>query len=244
MTAPRLEEMSDNALLAKLREEDRKRLIPHAMVFELKAGEVLQEAGVEVIHTWFPCGSALGTFSVWVDAESEAVEVALIGREGAIGGIVSNGSAPAFATSQVRADGKFLRVKISALEQVKLESLAMRHWFSRYSDCLIAQLFQTAACNASHTISQRAAKWLLAAAARTGGSDLQITQDQLAKTLGVGRTFVTRIIKQFRDDSIIATRRGRMIVQDENGLRARSCACTTAIEDHFDNVLHGIYPRE
>ncbi len=120
----------------------------------------------------------------------------------------------------------------------------MRHWFSRYSDCLIAQLFQTAACNASHTISQRAAKWLLAAAARTGGSDLQITQDQLAKTLGVGRTFVTRIIKQFRDDSIIATRRGRMIVQDENGLRARSCACTTAIEDHFDSVLHGIYPRE
>ncbi len=60
--------------------------------------------------------------------------------------------------------------------------------------------------------------------------------------LGVGRTFDTRIVRQLREENLIATRRGIFIVKDEAALRARSCACTTAIEDHFDTVLHGIYP--
>jgi hypothetical protein len=62
--------------------------------------------------------------------------------------------------------------------------------FSRYSDCLLAQIFQTAACNAIHTIIQRT--WLLAGVARTNKLEFEMTQDQLAEMLGVGRTFVTR----------------------------------------------------
>jgi hypothetical protein len=85
-----------------------------------------------------------------------------VGSEGAVGGIVSNGNIPAFATCHVQASGRFIRIKTAALEQCKLDSLSLRHWFSRYSDCLLAQIFQTAACNATHTIVQRTAKWLLA----------------------------------------------------------------------------------
>ena len=64
--------------------------------------------------------------------------------------------------------------------------IGLRHWFARYADCLIAQIFQTAACKATHTITQRTANWLLAGMARTGGVELEMTQEQLAKTLGVG----------------------------------------------------------
>src|SRR5690606_22716 len=125
--------------------------------------------------------------------DNSAVEVALVGREGAIGGIVSNGNVPAYATAMVRTSGRFLRVKTASLEEAKLDSLPLRHWFSRYSDCLIAQIFQTAACNATHTIIQRTSKWLLAAVSRTEGTEIRMTQEQLAEMLGVGRTFVTRI---------------------------------------------------
>ncbi|HEX3861100.1 MAG TPA: helix-turn-helix domain-containing protein [Stellaceae bacterium] len=244
MTAPLPEDMAANALLAKLRDEDRDRLAPHMMVFDLRAKDVLQAAGSNVTDTWFPCGAALAAFSIWVDDNNTAVEVALVGREGAIGGIVSNGNVPAYATSVVRAEGRFLRIKTSELEHAKLSSITLRHWFSRYSDCLIAQIFQTAACNARHTITQRTAKWLLAAAARTSGTEIAMTQEQLAELLGVGRTFVTRIVRQMRNDDIIATRRGFFAVKDEAALRDRSCRCTVAIEDHFDTVLHGIYPKD
>lgn len=244
MTAPTAQELLGNALLSILKEEDRQRLAPHMMVMELDAKDVLQKAGDDVVQTWFPCGSALASFCVWVEETGSSVEVALVGREGAIGGVVSNGRLPAFATSEVRAAGRFLRIRTSALESAKLESIALRHWFARYSDCMLAQVFQTAACNASHTISQRTAKWLLAAMARTGETEFQMTQDQLAGMLGVGRTFVTRVVRQFREQGVIETRRGVFSVKDEAALREKSCSCTTAIEDHFDAVLHGIYPVE
>jgi hypothetical protein len=242
MSQPKPSDITANLLLAKLTQPDRDRLAPHMLAFDLKPLAVLQEAGSEVVDTWFPCGPAMAAFCVGANHNANAVEVALVGREGAIGGIVSNGRLPAYATAQVRFGGRFLRVKTAALEQAKLDSIALRHWFSRYSDCLLAQVFQTAACNATHTITQRTAKWLLAALGRTGGAEFEMTQEQLAEMLGVGRTFVTRIVRNLRDDGIIATRRGVFVVKDEKALIARSCACSTALENHFDTVLHGIYP--
>jgi CRP-like cAMP-binding protein len=241
MAAPTPEEMLGNALLAMLKEEDRSRLAPHMVVMDMKPRAVLQSAGEEVLHTWFPCGSALVSFGVGTDRD-EAVEVALVGREGAIGGIVSNGHLPSYSTALVRSGGLFLRIKITALEHAKLDSITLRHWFARYSDCLLAQVFQTAACNATHTIIQRTAKWLTASIRRSNSREFDMTQDQLAEMLGVGRTFVTRTVRQLRDQGVIATRRGVFVVLDEKALQKLACGCTNAIEAHFDTVLHGIYP--
>ena len=149
---------------------------------------------------------------------------------------------PSYATARVVHGGQFLRIKIAALEQAKLASITLRHWFARYSDCLLAQVFQTAACNATHTVTQRTAKWLLAAAARTGKTDFIVTQQELAEMLGVGRTFVARTVRRLREENVLASRRGSFIIKDEAKLRALSCQCTVAIENHFDAVLHGIYP--
>jgi hypothetical protein len=212
MIMPTPNELLENELLAKLSEKDRQRLAAHMMLFELGRKHILQPAGEDVVDTWFPCGSSLASFQLWSEDGAIAVEVALVGREGAIGGIVSNGSLPAYANAVVRVGGPFLRLKTAALEQAKLDSLSLRHWFSRYSDCLIAQVFQTSACNATHTITQRAAKWLLAAMARTRLAQIDITQEQLAETLGVGRTFVARVVAQFRDEGIVTTSRGAITV--------------------------------
>jgi hypothetical protein len=235
-------DLTENLLLAKLVEADRSRLSSHVTVFDMKAGDTIHQAGDDVVDTWFPCGAAMAAFCVDASEGTDAVEVAVIGREGAVGGIVSNGHLPAFATARVRFGGRFLRIKTAALEQAKLESITIRHWFARYSDCLLAQVFQTAACNARHTIVQRTAKWLLAASSRTTRKDFELTHEQLAELLGVGRTFVTRTLRGFREAGVIATRRGVITILDEPALRRTSCACTAAIEDHFDTVLHGIDP--
>lgn len=241
MSGQSMQDFSDNLLLMMLNERDRQKLLPHTMVFDLEALTVLHKAGDDVMNTWFPCGTAMASFQRWVDDDNSAVEIALIGREGAIGGIVSNGNLPAYATAIVRNPGRFYRIKTAALEQVKTESIALRHWFARYSDCLMAQVFQTAACNATHTIIQRTAKWLLAAAAQTNSNQFELTHDQLSEMLGVGRTFVTRTIGQLRAEGVISTRRGVVTIEDEIALRKKSCNCTSAIEEHYDAVMHGIY---
>ena len=241
MTSASLSQLSQNALLAVLRDEDRLRLEPHALAFEMPVGGILLHAGEDVVDTWFPCGPALAAFCL-SNAEGQSVDVGFVGREGAVGGIVSNGHIPAYTTAIVRAPGTFLRIKTSALEQAKVDSLPLRHWFSRYSDCLLAQIFQTAACNATHTIRQRIAKLILGAYARTGETTFPQTQEQLADMLGVGRTFISRVIGAMRAEGIIELRRGTVVIRDLPALRNESCTCAAAIEDHFDTVLHGIYP--
>jgi CRP-like cAMP-binding protein len=240
MVAATPQDLALNRLLAVLTDADRQRLTQHAFVFDLGRGDTLQQAGEEVVHTWFPCGAALACFFVTTEV-GDAIEVAIVGREGAVGGIVSNGNVPAFATAQVRTGGRFVRIKTAALELAKLDSLHLRHWFARYSDCLLAQVFQTAACNARHPISQRASKWLLAAAERTEGMEFAMTQEEMASLLGVGRSFVNKTLGHLRREGIIETRRGRIIIRDEAALRANACDCAVAIENHFDRVLHGIY---
>lgn len=231
-----------NTLLERLHDQDRLRLKPHLTAHDLRSGDVLQKAGEEVAYSWFPCGSAIAAFQILGD-DGNAVEVAMVGREGAIGGIVSNGRVPAFATAQARSPGRFLRVRTAVLEQVKEESVILRHWFSRYSDCLIAQIFQNSACNASHDISQRSARWLLAMSARLESDEVALTQEQLAAILGVGRTFVTRVVGRMRKEGLIETRRGRILLQNPEGLQARACACSHLIEQHFESVMGGVYPE-
>jgi CRP-like cAMP-binding protein len=107
---------------------------------------------------------------------------------------------------------------------------------------LVRPNIQTAACNATHTIVERCAKWLLAALARTGSSEFEMTQDQMAEMLGVGRSYVARVVGQLRDEGVLETRRGVFLIKDEAELRQRTCGCTARIENHFDAILHGIYP--
>lgn len=236
------DDLRGNLLLAVLRDADRARLLPHFKVFDdMKGGEILQKARATVVETWFPCNSAVASFCVDMN-DGVGVDVAVIGREGAVGGIVSNGDVPAFATAKVRFPGRFLRIRTAALEQAKLDSIALRHWFSRYSDCLFAQVFQSAACNSSHSTLQRAAKWLLAGMERVDSKEILMTQEQFADMLGVGRPFVSRVIAKLRDDKAIATRRGSFVILNPAKLRKLACTCTDAIEEHFDVVLRGIYP--
>ncbi len=235
--------MTQNGLLAVLIEEDRERLRPHMMTLDMEAKAILHRAGDDVVDTWFPLAAAAAAFCV-EDVDGEAMDVAQIGREGAVGGIVSNGQLPAYSTAVVRCPGRFIRIKTSALEQAKLQSIVLRHWFSRYSDCLMAQVFQTAVCNGKHTIKQRTAKLLLAGLERTGDRELPVTQDQLADMLGVGRSFVSRVLGEMREKGVIESKRGLLTIKDEKKLRSLSCGCTTLIENHFDAVLHGIYPAK
>jgi len=108
----------------------------------------------------------------------------------------------------------------------------------------VSQLFQSAACNASHTIAQRLARWLLATRDRTGSEDIQITQEQLGEMLGVGRSFINRSLRQLTHRGMLASRRRHIMITDLEKLRAIACGCNDRIREHFDTILAGVYPSE
>ncbi|MFC0588205.1 Crp/Fnr family transcriptional regulator [Novosphingobium aquiterrae] len=230
-----------NDLLSALFEDHRTRLSSRVSSQQLAKGQLLYDPGDSIEYCYFPCGAAMATYYVVMD-DGMAVETATVGREGALGGIVSHGRLPAFARSTVLQGGTFLRLPLRELEQLKDDVPSIGRLFDRYADCFVAQVFQSVACNASHTIEQRVARWLSAAIVRTGGNDMAITQEQLGELLGVGRTYASRVLQRFKERGVIEIRRGRLVVRDEKALHDTACTCNAVIAHHFKVVLGGIYP--
>jgi CRP-like cAMP-binding protein len=231
-----------NTLLTALRPRHLALLSPHLEKWQGARGQVIHSPGDEVTHAYFPCGSSVACFLVLLE-DGRAIEAALVGREAAIGGVVSEGYLPAYARAEVQSPGLFLRMPLKELEAAKCASSAVRNIFARYADCLLAQVFQSVACNGAHTVEQRTAKWLLAAMDRTGGPSLSLTQDQLAGMLGIGRSYFTRVIKSLRAKGLIETRRGGVRVLDRTRLERVSCRCNDALRRHFHVSLEGAYPE-
>ena len=165
-----------------------------------------------------------------------SVEVASIGREGAVGGIVSCGHAPAFSRAEVLVGGPAFRVPMKALEEAKSRSPFIANLFCRFSDYLLAQVMQSVACNAFHSIPERAARWLLHAQDRAGDR-IELTQEAFAGLLGVQRTTVNAVIQSLQQEGLIATGRGVVRVIDRAGLKRRACECYERLEEHFGAVI-------
>lgn len=231
----------DSNLLRALRPADLALLSPHLEQVERAAGEELYKPGDNVGTVYFPCGPSLVSYLV-TNADGNDVETILIGREGAVGGIVSTGHLPAYCRIVVKFGGLFSHMPVSLLEAAKAQSPSLRSLFARYADCLLAQIFQATACNAIHSIEQRTAKWILSATERTNSLIVPLTHDELASMLGVGRSYTSRVIQVFKLDGILETRRGALVVRDRAALEARSCACNDSVKDHFAQVLRGVYP--
>jgi CRP-like cAMP-binding protein len=232
-----------NNLLCALRADDYQLIQSRLEHWSGQAGELLYDPGDNVETIYFPCGSAVASFLI-TSEDGRDVETVLIGREGAVGGIVSHGHLPAFTRIRLQVGGTFMKLGVADLEAAKRRSLTLRNFFARYADCLLAQVFQSTACNAIHTIEQRAAKWIIATMERTGEPSVLLTQEQLAVMLGVGRSYASRVMQVFRSESILETRRGAIAVRDAAALQRRACRCNDAVKGHFEAVLAGVYPTE
>jgi CRP-like cAMP-binding protein len=229
------EVFAGNRLLATFSREDRALMEPYGEIVELSAGETVLARGDQVRTSVFPVGPTMITMTVQLSGGRSA-EVALVGREGAVGGIVSCGHAPAFSRAEVLVPGSALRVPMEALEEAKSRSPFISNLFCRFSDYLLAEVMQSVACNAFHSIPERAARWLLHAQDRAGDR-IELTQETFAGLLGVQRTTINAVVQELSAEGLIATGRGRIRVVDRAGLKRRACECYERIEEHFAAVI-------
>jgi len=227
---------STNRLLAAIRRRDFELIQRQLAPIELERGQVLFEPGDDVVTTYFP-GSRTMVSLLIITRDGREVEAATIGREGAVGGIVSAGAKPAYGRAVVTIPGGALAIPTAALEALKDESPAFSDLFSRYADALLAQLMQSVACNALHSVESRASRWLLATHDRAGDAIIHLTQESLAEMLGVQRTTVTGVVRGLEERGLIRRHRGRVEVVDRKGLERQACECYGAVEDHYALLL-------
>jgi CRP-like cAMP-binding protein len=229
------EAFAGNRLLSTFSPEARALVEPHGELIELDPGQTVLVRGTQVLSSLFLVGPAMVTMCVELSG-SRTVEVASVGREGAVGGIVSCGHAPAFSRAEVLVGGPAFRVPMKVLEEAKTRSPFIANLFCRYSDYLLSQVMQSAACNVFHSIPERAARWLLHAQDRAGDR-IELTQEAFAGLLGVQRTTVNAVVRQLQDEGLIAIGRGRVRVTDRAGLKRRACECYERLEEHFGAVI-------
>ena len=229
------EAFTGNRLLSTFSREDRELIEPFGTMVDLKTGQSALSRGEQVTDSLFPIGPTLISLEIELSG-GRTVEAVMIGLRGAVGGIVSCGQAPAFSRAPVLVGGPAFKVPMEALENAKKRSAFIANLFCRYSDYLLAQAMQGVACNAYHSIPERAARWLLHAQDRTGDR-IELTQQALAGLLGAQRTTVNAVLQSLEQDRVISTGRGVIRVTDRPGLKARACECYDRLEDHFAAII-------
>jgi hypothetical protein len=233
-----------NNLLRRLNQADFALIEQFLTLVDAESSDLLYDPGAEVDIVYFPCGPSLVSYVV-PNEDGRDVETILVGREGAVGGIVSHGYLPAYTRIGVKFGGPFARMPIGKLDAAKTCSATLRNIFARYADCMLAQMFQSTACNAIHSIEQRTAKWIISAMERSDGSlVVPLTHEQLATLLGVGRSYASRVIQVFKAEGIVETRRGAILVRNRDALQMRACLCNESVKHHFEEVLRGVYPTK
>jgi CRP-like cAMP-binding protein len=234
-TVMRLPDKVQNRLLGALEPADYALLVPHLRRAHFAQGTVLQEQGGPVERVYFPLSGMVSLVSVMEDGR--VVETAVIGREGAVGAFAGLGPWHAFTRATVQIPGTVAVISASDFQAAVSQSERIRDLILRYKETLLAQVQQTAACNALHPLEARLARWLLQALDRTNEPGLPLTQDSIAEMLGVRRTSVTVVANKLQGGGLIRYRRGHIVVLDRTGLENVACECYRAIRLRTDNVV-------
>ena len=224
-----------NRLLGALPQAEFSLLAPHLKEMPLVRGTVLQEAGEPIQDIYFPHGGLISLLAVL--KSGDAVETAVVGREGAVGLLAGLGSHLAVNRAMVQLPGNGLRMPAARFAALAADNPVLRRLIACQTDALLVQVAQTAACNAVHDVEARLCRWLLQARDRMGSDQLPLTHEFLSQMLGVRRTTVSLIAHVLQGSGLIHYRRGHIHIRDVAGLERTACECYGQIRRESDRLL-------
>lgn len=220
---PEAQARISNHLLAALPVTVYERLCAGLEPIELTYGEVLYEPGAPMRYVYFP-GDCLVSLLTVVESR-RALEVALVGREGMVGHRLALGFRASAVRALVQRSGTAMRMKSKRFLREFRRSPALRRALFRFTDALMIQVSQTAACNRFHLVEARLARWLLMTRERLSSDEFYLTHEFLAEMLGIRRSSVTLAAGALQRRKLIHYRRGNLTIVDRQGLEAASCFC-------------------
>jgi CRP-like cAMP-binding protein len=225
-----------NRLLASLPPEEFRRLAPHLDPFPLILKAVLYKPTEVVDFVYFPGGGFVSVVTVL--ANGDMVEVATIGSEGIVGGsaVVAGYREPTLTMVQMASDA-CQRIPAAIFRREIERHGALHDVVAHFSQALTGVVMQSTACNATHSIEQRLARWLLTARDRVGADQFPLTQEFLAMMLGAARPTVTIVAGTLQRAGLITYRRGQISILKGDELEAASCECYQVTADLLASVL-------
>jgi CRP-like cAMP-binding protein len=233
-------EPRDNRLLAALPDADLQRWLPQLEWVDLRLGQVLHDSGATVTQVYFPTSAIVSLLYVMEDGSS--AEIAVVGCEGLVGVSLFMGGGSTPSRAVVQSAGSALRFRAAFMQDEFRQSAAVMHLLLRYTQALITQMSQTAACNRHHSLDQQLCRMLLLSLDRRSGNDLTMTQELMANLLGVRREGVTGAALKLQRAGVITYARGHIQVLDRAALEQRSCECYEVVRREYDRLLPRALP--
>jgi CRP-like cAMP-binding protein len=227
-----------NQLLQSLSDADLAVLGEHFKTVELRQGEVLAEPGDDISNVYFP-HSGIVSFMVGL-IDGSMVQTVMVGRDGVIGAAQAFDGRKSINKIVVQVPGTASMIDRGSLQHLESDS-AIRKMLASHEQFFVADIQQTAACNACHSVEARMARWLLRMR-DLAGDDLPITHDYLAAMIGVRRTTVSEIANEMQSNGAISYIRGRVHIANVENLKNQSCECHRAIRENYEDLLGAPWP--
>jgi CRP-like cAMP-binding protein len=226
---------SKNFILNRLDADLLGRLLPNLSVVQLASGDVLAGTHERVEKVYFP---HTGVISCVVETiGGGAIETGMIGNDGAFGSSQALDDKVSLNHVVMQVPGAASVISSDHLRKAADELPVFRGLLVKYEQFFLAQVQQTAACNALHTVRARTCKWLLRMQ-ELAGDNLPLTQDFLAQMMGVRRTSVTGVATELQSSGMISYSRGHIHIKDLEQIRQTACECDADVRSHYRRMFH------
>jgi len=231
----KLTNVRKNHLLAALPEAALQRWLPDLEAVDMPLGQVLYEAGTTLSHVYFPTTAVVSLLYVMRDGDS--AEIAVVGNDGLVGISLFMGGGSTPSRALVQNAGKGYRMHAESVQHEFENSKPVLHLFLRYTQALITQMTQSAACNKHHSLDQQLCRWLLLTLDRVEGNELTMTKQLIANMLGTSGETVRDGAHKLQEEGLIRYAKGHITVSDRPGVEKRSCECYRVVKDEYERLL-------
>jgi CRP-like cAMP-binding protein len=233
---------NQNHLLAALPTADFERLAKHLELVTMPLGQILYEPGSQLQHAYFPTTAIVSLH--YVTESGASSETAGVGNEGVVGISLFMGGDTTPSSAVVQTAGHAYRLERNLLKEEFNRGGLMLRLLLRYTQALITQMNQTAACNRHHSLEQQLCRWLLLTLDRLPSNELVMTQELVASMLGVRREGITEAAGNLQRAGLIRYRRGHISVLERPGLEASACECYAVVKKELARLLSDVRYRQ
>ncbi len=202
----------------------------------LEPHQMLYAPGQRIARVYFPLQGVVSLMSP--TEEGAWVETATIGNEGMVGvPVLLGGRSIGNGQALAQIAGEAISVGSDHFRAFVDGDGKLREILMAYTQALFAQISQSVACNGTHPIQERCARWLLESHDRVPSDEFGLTQEFLADMLAVRRPSVTVAARALQQAGLIRYARGHITILDREGLEAAACGCYQAVQDEYRRIV-------
>ena len=231
-----------NHLLAALPAAEFERLAPYLEPVAMRLGETIYEPGERLQHVYFPTTAIVSL--LYIMESGASAEMAGVGNEGVLGISLFMGGDTTPSSAVVQTAGHCYRLEARLLKEEFNRAALVQKLLLRYTQALVTQMTQTAACNRHHSIEQQLCRWLLLTLDRLPSTELIMTHELVAGAFGVRRESITEAAGNLQRAGLIGYRRGHISVFERSGLEAGACECYAVVKKEFSRLLADVLYRQ